>query len=80
MAIRWTGCSGWSAAQEVRAHGGFLYRVANGAGIGGELYTTFVLIAINYQEGLRERPYRHSRDVQYDARPLLGFSDADHRL
>lgn len=30
-------------------------------------------IARVHQEGLRDRPTRHSRDVQYDARPLLGF-------
>ncbi|CAI1500898.1 Mu-like prophage protein gpG [Serratia quinivorans] len=34
-------------------------------------------IARVHQEGLRDRPNRHSRDVQYDARPLLGFSEVD---
>lgn len=34
-------------------------------------------IARVHQEGLRDRPNRHSRDVQYDARPLLGFSLKD---
>lgn len=33
-----------------------------------------------HQEGLHDRPNRHSRDVQYDARPLLGFSDADRQI
>lgn len=37
-------------------------------------------IARVHQEGLRDRPNRHSRDVQYDARPLLGFSDADRHI
>ncbi|MCL2894306.1 phage virion morphogenesis protein [Brenneria tiliae] len=27
--------------------------------------------------GLRDRPNRHSDDVQYEARPLLGFSDRE---
>ncbi|GKX44573.1 virion morphogenesis protein [Pectobacterium carotovorum subsp. carotovorum] len=27
--------------------------------------------------GLRDRPSRNGADVQYEARPLLGFSDAD---
>ncbi|HFQ9380760.1 TPA: phage virion morphogenesis protein [Serratia marcescens subsp. marcescens ATCC 13880] len=34
-------------------------------------------IARVHQEGLRDRPNRHSRDVQYEARPLLGFSLKD---
>ncbi len=34
-------------------------------------------IARVHQEGLRDRPTRHSRDVQYEARPLLGFSLKD---
>jgi phage virion morphogenesis protein len=33
-----------------------------------------------HQEGLRDRPNRHSREVQYDARPLLGFSNADRQI
>jgi phage virion morphogenesis protein len=33
-----------------------------------------------HQEGLRDRPNRHSRDVQYYARPLLGFSHADKKI
>lgn len=37
-------------------------------------------IARVHQEGLRDRPNRHSRDVQYDARPLLGFSEADRQI
>ncbi|WP_336948709.1 phage virion morphogenesis protein [Serratia nevei] len=37
-------------------------------------------IARVHQEGLRDRPSRHSRDVQYDARPLLGFGDADRQI
>lgn len=37
-------------------------------------------IARVHQEGLRDRPNRHSRDVQYDARPLLGFSEADRKI
>lgn len=37
-------------------------------------------IARVHQEGLRDRPNRHSRDVHYDARPLLGFSEADRTL
>lgn len=27
--------------------------------------------------GLKDRPNRHSRDVLYDARPLLGFENVD---
>lgn len=37
-------------------------------------------IARVHQEGLRDRPSRHSRDVQYEARPLLGFSKADRQI
>lgn len=37
-------------------------------------------IARVHQEGLRDRPNRHSRDVQYDARPLLGFSKSDRQI
>ena len=37
-------------------------------------------IARVHQEGLRDRPNRHSRDVQYDARPLLGFNDVDQQI
>lgn len=33
-----------------------------------------------HQFGLKDRPNRHSRDVQYDSRPLLGFSQDDERL
>jgi phage virion morphogenesis protein len=33
-----------------------------------------------HHEGLRDRPNRHSREVQYDARPLLGFSNADRQI
>ncbi|AWC72600.1 phage virion morphogenesis protein [Serratia sp. CY32780] len=37
-------------------------------------------IARVHQEGLRDRPNRHSRDVQYDARPLLGFNVATIKI
>ncbi|WP_213672658.1 phage virion morphogenesis protein [Serratia marcescens] len=37
-------------------------------------------IARVHQEGLRDCPNRHSRDVQYEARPLLGFSKADRQI
>lgn len=37
-------------------------------------------IARVHQEGLRDRPNRHSRDVQYDTRPLLGFGDVDRQI
>ncbi len=37
-------------------------------------------IARVHQEGLRDRPTRHSRDVQYEARPLLGFGDVDRQI
>ncbi|MGP2811738.1 phage virion morphogenesis protein [Serratia marcescens] len=37
-------------------------------------------IARVHQEGLRDRPNRHSRDVQYDARPLFGFSKVDCKI
>lgn len=37
-------------------------------------------IARVHQEGLRDRPNRHSRDVQYEARPLLGFSETDKEI
>ncbi|EMD1303841.1 phage virion morphogenesis protein [Serratia marcescens] len=37
-------------------------------------------IARVHQEGLRDRPNRHSRDVQYEARPLLGFGDVDRQI
>lgn len=37
-------------------------------------------IARVHQEGLRDRPNRHSRDVQYDARPLLGFNLNDRQI
>lgn len=37
-------------------------------------------IARVHQEGLRDRPNRHSKEVQYDARPLLGFSEADRQI
>jgi len=33
-----------------------------------------------HQEGLRDKPNRHSKDVQYDARPLLGFSETDRQI
>lgn len=34
-------------------------------------------IARIHQEGLKDRPNRHSQPVQYEARPLLGFSKKD---
>ncbi len=37
-------------------------------------------IARVHQEGLRDRPNRHSRDVQYEARPLFGFSKVDCKI
>lgn len=37
-------------------------------------------IARVHQEGLRDRPNRHSKDVQYDARPLLGFNLNDRQI
>lgn len=33
-----------------------------------------------HQYGLKDRPNRHSRDVQYEERQLLGFSQDDERL
>ncbi|RFS88205.1 phage virion morphogenesis protein [Serratia marcescens] len=36
-------------------------------------------IARVHHEGLRDRPSRHSRDVQYDARPLLGFGVSERK-
>ncbi len=62
--------SGWSAAPEVRAHGGFSIGEQVLA-LGGELDTVFVLPVINYQEGLCGRFNRHSRDVQCDARVAI---------
>lgn len=32
-----------------------------------------------HQYGLKDRPNRNSRDVQYEARPLLGFSSIEKR-
>ncbi|CAI1148192.1 phage virion morphogenesis protein [Serratia ficaria] len=37
-------------------------------------------IAQVHQYGLRDRPSRNGREVQYPARPLLGFSDADRQI
>ena len=34
-------------------------------------------IARIHQEGLKDKPNRHSQPVQYETRPLLGFSAAD---
>jgi len=31
-----------------------------------------------HQYGLKDRPNKHSRDVQYESRPLLGFSSDDN--
>ncbi|WP_394501115.1 hypothetical protein ACGILN_10225 [Serratia marcescens] len=74
--IRLIGCSDWPTLPEVRAHGGppIGELVLT---LGGELDTVFVLRATNYQEDLCGWSNRHSRDVQYDARSLLGFSDTD---
>ncbi|HIB8991124.1 TPA: phage virion morphogenesis protein [Citrobacter braakii] len=33
-----------------------------------------------HQYGLKDRPNKHSRDVQYESRPLLGFSHEDEQL
>lgn len=37
-------------------------------------------IAQIHQDGLRDRPNKHSKEVKYDARPLLGFSDSDRQI
>ncbi|MGV8924808.1 MAG: phage virion morphogenesis protein [Ewingella sp.] len=37
-------------------------------------------IARIHQEGLKDKPNRHSLPVQYDVRPLLGFSAADRQI
>lgn len=37
-------------------------------------------IARIHQEGLRDKPNRHSKSVQYSARTLLGFSAADRQI
>ena len=37
-------------------------------------------IARVHQYGLKDRPNRNSRDVQYEARPLLGFTNSDEKL
>ncbi|NMP27209.1 phage virion morphogenesis protein [Rahnella sp. SAP-1] len=37
-------------------------------------------IARIHQEGLKDKPNRHSQPVQYEARPLLGFSAADRQI
>ncbi|EDP9953127.1 phage virion morphogenesis protein, partial [Salmonella enterica subsp. arizonae] len=37
-------------------------------------------IARVHQYGLKDRPNRHSRDVQYAARPLLGFTRDDEQM
>lgn len=34
-------------------------------------------MARGHQYGLKDRPNRNSRDVQYEARPLLGYSSSD---
>lgn len=33
-----------------------------------------------HQYGLKDRPNRNSRDVQYQARPLFGFSQGDEQI
>ncbi|MDT7069003.1 phage virion morphogenesis protein [Citrobacter amalonaticus] len=33
-----------------------------------------------HQYGLKDRPNRNSRDVQYEARPLLGFTHDDEQM
>jgi len=37
-------------------------------------------IARIHQEGLKDRPNRHSHPVQYDSRPLLGFGNTDRQI
>ena len=37
-------------------------------------------IARVHQYGLKDRPNRNSRDVQYEARPLLGFTRDDEQM
>jgi phage virion morphogenesis protein len=37
-------------------------------------------IARIHQEGLKDKPNRHSQPVQYDVRPLLGFSATDKAM
>lgn len=37
-------------------------------------------IARVHQEGLRDRPSKYSREVQYQARPLLGVSKNDKKI
>ncbi|MBU9847157.1 phage virion morphogenesis protein [Rahnella ecdela] len=37
-------------------------------------------IARIHQEGLRDKPNRHSKPVQYETRPLLGFSTDDRQI
>jgi len=37
-------------------------------------------IARIHQEGLKDKPNQHSKPVQYEARPLLGFSAADRQI
>jgi len=37
-------------------------------------------IARIHQEGLRDKPNRHTKPVQYEARPLLGLSTCDRQL
>ncbi|MBU9818441.1 phage virion morphogenesis protein [Rahnella sp. BCC 1045] len=37
-------------------------------------------IARIHQEGLRDKPNRHTKPVQYEARSLLGFSTGDRQL
>jgi len=38
------------------------------------------LFARIHQEGLKDRPSLHNQLVQYEARPLLGFSAADRQI
>ncbi|VEI69305.1 phage virion morphogenesis protein [Serratia fonticola] len=33
-----------------------------------------------HQDGLRDRPTRYSKEVRYDIRQLLGFSEADRQI
>lgn len=33
-----------------------------------------------HQDGLRDRPTRYSKEVRYDVRELLGFSEADRKI
>lgn len=51
---------------------------ANGVTLG--FYGRIGALARTHQFGLRERPHGAGRDVQYPARQLLGFTEADHQM